>query len=266
MDIPGKFPSGGGVMGSRVLACPFAGQAVQMGVICMQLTVRDVSRLLSVSEKTVYRWIKKEKIPAYRFNEHYRFDRDELMAWASSQKIRVSYELVAASGEDIAPLPALSDALEAGGIYYRVNGHDRASALRATVETVRLPEGVDRGFLLEVLLARESLASTGIGEGIAIPHVRNPSLLSTVHRAVVALCYLERPVEFGALDGEPVHTLFLLATPTVRSHLHLISRLMFCLRDASFRAAVLKRGLREEILASVREAEGCLSRPVACGQ
>jgi mannitol/fructose-specific phosphotransferase system IIA component (Ntr-type) len=89
---------------------------------------------------------------------------------------------------------------------------------------------VDREFLYKVLLARESLGSTGIGDGIAIPHVRNPIVLH-LSRPIVTLCFLERPVDFGALDGQPVNTLFTLISPTVRAHLHLLSRLAFTLRD-----------------------------------
>lgn len=224
----------------------------------MHLTVRDVARLLNVSEKTVYRWLRKGQIPAYRLNDHYRFDRDELMAWASARKIGVSPEVFLEPEGEMTPMPSLFDALENGGIHYRVSGVDKPSALRAAVETIRLPQGVDRGVLLDVLMARESLASTGIGDGIAIPHARNPNLLSTVFRPMVALCFLDEAVDFGALDGQPVHALFLLVTPTVKSHLHLISRLMFALRDSGIKAAMQRQGLREEIMGEVQRVEEAL--------
>jgi PTS system nitrogen regulatory IIA component len=122
------------------------------------------------------------------------------------------------------------------------------------VETMRLPAEVDREFLYEVLLAREALASTAIGDGIAIPHVRNPVILH-LERPLVTLCFLERAVDFGALDGQPVGTLFTLISPTVRAHLHLLSRLSFALRNPRFREAVLGQATREEILAAAEEAE-----------
>lgn len=62
------------------------------------------------------------------------------------------------------------------------------------VEAMRLPEAVDREQLLQVLLAREALASTAIGDGVAIPHVRNPIVLH-VARPAITLCLLERPVD-----------------------------------------------------------------------
>ena len=89
---------------------------------------------------------------------------------------------------------------------------------------------MDQDFLLRVLLAREALESTGIGDGIAIPHVRNPVVLH-VSRPMITLCFLEQAVDYGALDGKPVNTVFSLISPTVRAHLRLLSRLSFALQD-----------------------------------
>jgi PTS system nitrogen regulatory IIA component len=122
---------------------------------------------------------------------------------------------------------------------------------------MRLPDEVDREQLLRVLVARETLASTGIGDGIAIPHVRNPIVLH-VPRPTITLCFLERPVEFGALDGKPVHCMFMLVSPTVRAHLQLLSRLAFALHDSAFGEALKRQALRDEILAEVRRVESTL--------
>jgi len=220
----------------------------------MKLTVRDAARLLNISEKSIYRWIKQGSIPAYQISDQYRFNRAELLEWATSRKISVSPDIFAEPQSGEAPLPSLSDALAAGGIYYRIGGNDKASALSAVVDTMKLPEEVDRKFLYEVLLAREALGSTGIGEGIAIPHVRNPIVLH-VSRPMVTLCFLERPVDFGALDGRAVTTLFTLISPTVRAHLHLLSRLGFALRDQLFKEAVIRQAPREEIMEALKKAE-----------
>jgi len=106
---------------------------------------------------------------------------------------------------------------------------------------------VDREFLHQVLLARESLGSTAIGGGIAIPHVRNPITLH-VARPLVALCFLEHPIDFQAIDGRPVHTLFTIVSPTIKAHLNLLSKLSFGLRASAFADAVARIGSREQIL------------------
>jgi PTS system nitrogen regulatory IIA component len=220
----------------------------------MKLLVRDAARLLDVSEKTIYRWIKQGSIPAYRLNDQYRFNRAELLEWATARRIAVSPEIFREEESEAASLPRFADALAAGGIHYRIGGADKASVLEHVVEMMRLPEPVDRQFLFEVLLAREALGSTGIGDGIAIPHVRNPVILH-LERPLVTLCFLERAVDFGALDGQPVSTLFTLISPTVRAHLHLLSRLAFALREPAFKQAVLGQAPREEILAAAEHAE-----------
>jgi len=223
----------------------------------MQLTVRDVAGLLNVSEKTVYRWIKAQEIPAYRINEQYRFHRAELLEWATARRIGVSADIYREEGEG--PLPSLAEAVLAGGIAYRLVATDVKSALRAVVEAMRLPEAVDREQLLQVLLAREALASTAIGDGVAIPHVRNPIVLH-VARPAITLCFLERPVDFGALDGKPVHCLFTMVSPTVRAHLTLLSRLAFAMRDAGFQDAIRRQALRDEILTELRRVEASVTQ------
>jgi PTS system nitrogen regulatory IIA component len=229
----------------------------ESGLTQMQLTVKDAARLLSVSEKTVYRWIKQEVIPVYRINEQLRFNRAELLEWATSRRIQVSPEIFLEAEKPQTPLPSLTEALKAGGVSYRLGGHDKPSVLRALIEVIRLPEEVDREFLFQVLLARESLGSTGIGDGIAIPHVRNPIVLH-VTRPLIALCFLENPIPFGAIDGQPVTTLFALISPTVRGHLHMLSRLSFVLQNATFREALKRQASREELMALLAEAEGAL--------
>lgn len=224
----------------------------------MHLTVRDVASLLNVSEKTIYRWIKAREIPAYRINEQYRFHRAELLEWANARRIGVSTDIFRDEGEG--PLPSLGESLSAGGIVYRLVAEDVRSALRAVVAAMRLPDEVNREQLVQVLLAREALASTAIGDGIAIPHVRNPIVLH-VTRPAITLCFLEHPVDFGALDGKPVYCLFTLVSPTVRAHLTLLSRLAFALRDPGFHATVKRQGLREEILAELRRVEAGMVPP-----
>ena len=61
----------------------------------MNLSVRDTANLLSVSEKTIYRWIKLQAIPAYRVQDQYRFNRAEILEWATSRRMNVSSEIFA---------------------------------------------------------------------------------------------------------------------------------------------------------------------------
>ncbi len=227
----------------------------------MQLTVRDVSRFLNVSEATVTRWIKQRGMPAQYVGGQYHFNRAELLEWATANRIQVSLEMFDHLGTEEESVPDLAEALEAGGIFYQLPNTNKERALRALVQVLPLPEGIDRELLVRLFLAREASATTGIGDGIALPHVRNPIVLH-VARPMVTLCFLERPVEFGALDGKPVHVLFSLICPTMRSHLQILSRLSHALHDAKFKEVVTRQGQREEILQEARRVEAALvTRP-----
>jgi PTS system nitrogen regulatory IIA component len=225
----------------------------------MQLTVRDVVRILGVPEKDVTRWIRQGVLPAYRVQDRYCFNRAEILEWAISRRMPVSEDLLSGDDEDATPLPSLAEALQAGGFSREVGGADRESVLRTVVSALRLPDGVDREFLFRVLLAREALGSTAVGDGVAIPHVRSPVVLH-IDRPAVHLSYLARPIDFGAPDGQPVHILFLSLSPTVRVHLHVLARLAFALRDPGFKGILLRRGTDDEILREARRLDAAMPR------
>lgn len=224
----------------------------------MQLSVKDVAKYLNVAEKTVYRWIKRDRIPVYRINEQCRFNRAEIIEWATAERIPFQPALLVKN--DDTDLPDLHETLRNGGIFYRLEGDDKPSVLQHVVEVMPLPEEVDREFLYQVLLARENLGSTGVGDGIAIPHVRNPIVLHVI-RPVVTLCFLEQPIAFNSVDGQPVDTLFTMVSPTVRAHLHLLLRLGYVIQNPEFRSVLRQQAAREEIFQALITAEETITVP-----
>lgn len=221
----------------------------------MELTAHEAASLLNVTPETLHQWIRTRGLPAHRFQEQYRFSRAQLLEWATAEGVPLSPQSFRAlPGAAPSRMPTLAQALARGGIVYDVPGKDRRMVLGELVHRLPLPQAVDRTFLLRMLLARERLGSTGIGEGIAVPHVRNPIVLR-VPTPLVCLAFLRQPVEFHAVDGRPVSTLFTLITPTVRTHLTLLSRLAFMLHDAALRQVLSHRGSREAILAQVCRIE-----------
>ncbi len=228
----------------------------------MQLGVREAAALLNVSEKSIYRWIQQRELPALKIKEQYRFNRAELLEWATSQRINVSVDIFREPETSRISIPGLAEALRVGGIYYRVGGENKDSVLREAINLMPLPEEVDKAFLLQVLMARESLGSTAIGDGIAIPHVRNPIVMH-IPRPMVMLCFLERPIQYGAMDGKPVHTLFTLVSPTIAAHLNLLSKLAFALRQPAFAETIRRQGTRDEILAAAESIDSRVARTQA---
>jgi PTS system nitrogen regulatory IIA component len=223
----------------------------------MLLTVRDVVRMLGVKEDDLFRMVENAEIPACQVHGQYRFNRDELLEWATARRMTLK---PASSDPGVGGLPRLDDAMRAGGVHRGIGGTGKTAVLTAAMGVIRLPPKVDRAFLTHMLLAREEMASTGIGEGIAIPHVRNPVILP-IAESMVALCYLDNPVEFGALDGKPVHSLFLIFTTSTRGHLHILSRLMFALRDERFKAGLSARSDCAQLVSELARMEEQFAHP-----
>ena len=226
----------------------------------MNLSVKDAAQLLNVSEKTIYRWIQQANIPAYRIEGQHRFNRSELLEWATSRRIGVAPEAFDEPDSKAQELPTLTESLQVGGIIYRLEGKTPTAVLENLVEHMRLPQEVDRNYLLQVLIARERLASTSVGDGIAIPHPRNPVLLQS-SKPLVTLAFLENEVDFQALDGKPVNILLAVIAPTLRAHLHLLSMLGFALHDRGFLSALQLQKSREEIFQALLQVKRDMRRP-----
>jgi PTS system nitrogen regulatory IIA component len=224
----------------------------------MQLSVQETAELIKVSVETVYHWIDQKEIPFYKINDTYRFNKTELLEWATARGLRLSPDFFLKEDGENADLPWLTDALRSGGILYDVEGSTNAEVLKSIVDRMKLPEDVDRQFLYQTLVVRESLGSTGIGNGIAIPHARNPLVLQVVE-ATVTLCFLKNPIDFKAIDGKPVSILFTIVSPTVRAHLHLISRIAFVLKDPDFLKVLENRAKPEEIFEVLQRIKSPIS-------
>lgn len=228
----------------------------------MLLTVREAAALLKTTERQVYRWVDEEEIPFRRVRDQVRFNRTDLLEWATSRRLPVSLEAFDADLDPDDRAPSLAQALRVGGAHRDVPAADRDAALRAVLERTPLPPSIDREFVLDVLLARENTGSTAIGEGIAIPHVRQP-LVAPGEPVTVSVSYLETAVPFGAPDGKPVGTVFLIVSPTVRTHLQMLAHVARALLDPGFRAAIERRAPTEELAreAARLEAAPPSSRP-----
>ncbi len=105
--------------------------------------------------------------------------------------------------------------------------------------------GIDRDSVIEVLMERERLGSTGIGDGIAIPHGK----LTGLERLVVSFGRSSMGVDFDSLDGRPVHIFFLLMAPENSAGLHLkaLAKISRMLKDISFRGSLIKAESSKDI-------------------
>jgi nitrogen PTS system EIIA component len=216
----------------------------------MDLKIKDIVEQLQVSEKTVYRWIKEKKIPCYRINHQYRFNKSEINEWILSNKIELSGSLINLGFTN----SNLSTLIERGGIVTEVEGENVVQILTSAIDKVLTPSGISKKEILSAVLNREELMPTAIGKGIAIPHPRSP-IVTDPNRASVSICYLSKPVNFNALDGELVHTLFILLTASPKMHLDVLSKISHLCQSDFFLLMMKGRSTLDSILDFVRIKE-----------
>ncbi len=129
----------------------------------------------------------------------------------------------------------------------------QASSKRAALsEMIGLLSSMDPDQVMELVMAREKLGSTGIGHGVALPHCRMPGLT----QPVIVLLRHREGVDFDAIDNAPVHLVLLLLVPDDddRGHLDLLARLARKLQSEALRARLMEAETREEISAIFRDA------------
>lgn len=213
------------------------------------LTPKDVALLLDIPLVTVSRWANQGKIPCKLKNGNFLFKKKEIMSWARSRHLEVREKMKppgqAVDGGGV----SLHDAISRGGIYHRLEGHDIFSILKNAVDYMGFDDDARKKLVLDELIKREEIASTGIGNGVAIPHPRRVMKLDLAS-PVIWVFFLENRVDFNAVDGKPVFILFFIFSPSTPDHLKLLARLSFCLREKKF-MSLLKKHPRPDVFLSV---------------
>jgi mannitol/fructose-specific phosphotransferase system IIA component (Ntr-type) len=153
-------------------------------------------------------------------------------------------------------LVVISQLLTPANIQLNLRGKDRDGVLDELVKLV--PELVGQpdaqATLLRALYEREQLHSTGIGDGIALPHARN-ALVGLVEKPIIVFGRHPTGVAYGALDSIPARLFFLLIAPTVTQHLGILARLSRLLRDPRLRQVLLTADQPEKVIQAVKESE-----------
>lgn len=127
------------------------------------------------------------------------------------------------------------------GVFPNLKATSKKHLLQELAQHAAAAAGVDQRRLFEALLERERLGSTGMGRGVAIPHCRAPG----VERMLGLVARLDTPIDFEAVDGEPVDLVFLLVAPenAGSDHLKALARVSRAMRDQALLAKL--RGAKE---------------------
>ncbi len=147
----------------------------------------------------------------------------------------------------------LTDLLSPKAVISPLRANGKKQALQELAQHAAVLTGLPEREIYEALLQRERLGSTGIGDGIAIPHGRLPG----IDRLVGLFARTERPIEFEALDGHPVDIIFVLIAPegAGADHLKALARVARVLRNQSVLDQVRKIRDPEAIYAVLAESE-----------
>ena len=188
----------------------------------MDLKIKDVTELLNVSESTIKRWISDGKIPYYRMNNQYRFSPNEIESWMLSAR-QTDLPLFDDKETIGTQQYGLFRAIHKGEVYSTIKGKDKEEVIRSCMQQIAAQLHLDAEVITELLLDRENLMSTALSNGIAVPHTRDFLLQESYD--VITVVFLNEPIEYGALDKEPVHTLFFLFACDDKRHLHLLAKL-----------------------------------------
>lgn len=188
----------------------------------MDLKLKDVAELLNVSENTVRRWVSDSRIPYYRLNKEFRFNRDEIETWMLSSKQDSEFSSFDTQGSGTQHF-ALFRAIHKGNVYRDIDGSTKEEVIQNAVKQIAEDIDLDAEVITSLLLDREKLMPTSLSHGVAVPHTRDFLLQESYD--VVSVVFPKKPIEYGALDGKPVDTLFFLFACDDKRHLHLLAKL-----------------------------------------
>jgi len=199
----------------------------------MKLTIKEVAKCLQLPLSTVERWIRQGRIPIQKSGNNLIFTNSAIEKWAASHNLPFTKPQKDRAPQEDYGLENLLPVMKRGGVFRNVQGDDVPVVLQCAVNKMTALSASVKIRLYERLLEREHLTSTGIGKGVAIPHPHDP-LADVIDKPLIATCFLEKPIDFAAIDNKPVFVMFILISPTIKLHLHLLSRLSYCVRDNAF--------------------------------
>ena len=240
----------------------------------MDLKIKDVAELLSVSETTIRRWLTDGKIPAYRINHQYRFSRLEVENWMMGFKLKSQEEGFSALNE-VQIYPPLEEpettarggmqhfclyrAVHQGDVFSTILGSTKEELIRGTTKAIAQQLGVDSEVLAELLIDREKMMPTTLNNGIAVPHTRDFFRKGPLD--MVFVVYPTDPIEYGALDGKPVHALFFLFASNDKGHLQLLAKLAHLGSSPKALDFLRAKPNKKQLLDFIRNWEGQVRAP-----
>jgi len=148
----------------------------------------------------------------------------------------------------------LPEIIEENNIIPELKAKDKKGVLEELAEVISSHEpSIDKGALVKVLVERERLGSTGIGDGVAIPHGK----MNGVSRPIISFGRSRQGLDFDSMDGQPAHLFFLLIAPEDSSsvHLQVLAKIAKILKNRDFRKKLMEPGTKKELYQTIVQTD-----------
>lgn len=202
------------------------------------MTIKEVAEYIRVSQRTVNDWAQKSEIPCGKLGNVWRFKRSEIEQWVDDK--------LSQKKSFAPPKISMEEAFQPDRIIV-TNASSKSEALNKLIDKlVESGQIKRREELADAIFRRESLMSTGIGNGIAVPHVR----LSSIDNIVAAAAISKKEIEdYDSIDGKPVQIILMIATGKNQhaEYLSLLSNLSKKLKDEKIRQQILNETCNKNI-------------------
>jgi PTS system nitrogen regulatory IIA component len=231
----------------------------------MDLELKEVSELLNVSESKIKKWVEEGKIPSYKLGHQYRFSRAEIEDWVMKSASQDLDDPLNKDNkkEDSKEAPnlgmqqfSLFRAIHKGGVYLDCDKVTKEEIILWTTKKLAEKFNWDPDVIAELLIDRETLMPTALNNGVGVPHTRD--FLIGTHFDVIAVVFLQNPIEYGALDEKPVHTLFFLFACEDKRHLNLLAKLAHLASQEEALALFEQRPHQADLLNYIKDWENTL--------
>ena len=224
----------------------------------MILTLKELAEHLKVNERTILRMLKCGQIDGKKIGGQWRFNGSQIdnVFFPSAASPKGDADPVAVSGVSRARIGIpVARTMDTSRMLMELRGTDPISVIEELTSPRIFNDLVlDTRDLQEKCIARENLCSTAVGNGIAVPHPRDP--ISTLQLpGCIVYGFSKKGVDFGAADGKPVHMFFLCCSQTIDLHLHLMGALAHLLRDDTFVEKCMSASSPEDVLRAVLDDE-----------
>ncbi|MGA7616494.1 MAG: helix-turn-helix domain-containing protein [Thermoanaerobaculia bacterium] len=219
------------------------------------LNIRQLAEYLMVSEKTVYRMLDRNQLPALRVGTQWRFRRQDIDAWLEQQVQRPAsagnpetLDTFASSELSIHPL------LSEQNVWLSIEADSRDALLERMLREGDLDPDVDRDQLLRSILDREAICSTALVEQAAFPHPVDPRPFHFSRKRVL-IATLREPLEFNDPHGHQPSVIAMILARRIQGHMLAFSRALKIFADPVLIDALLSVGTPADAIEAIRIAE-----------